>query len=146
MGEKISLQYIAGFFDGEGGIYVTQKIDKRFGKGILVRNTRCQIANTHKGVLMKIQKMYGGTIRLKNHRRGFTWEIASQKDILKFLQDIEPYLIVKKRQVKLAIQYLKFRLSHQHKKYTNEEIKLVEKIRMMTKRGQDLKKKYPKWY
>jgi len=139
MGEKISIQYIAGFFDGEGGIYVTQKTDKRFGKSILVRNIRCQVTNGDIKVLKMIQQKYGGVIREKQREEGwkpaFYLEIASQKDILKFLQDIEPYLIVKKEQVKLAIQYLKSRLSHQHKRYTNEEIKIVEKIRNLTKRG-----------
>jgi len=139
MGEKISIQYIAGFFDGEGGVYVTQKTDKRFGKGILVRNIRCQVTNGDIKVLKMIQQKYGGVIREKQREEGwkpvFYLEIASQKDILKFLQDIEPYLIVKKEQVKLAIQYLKSRLLHQHKRYTNEEIKIVEKIRNLTKRG-----------
>ena len=142
----MTIQYIAGLFDGEGGIYITQKIDKRFSKGILVRNIRCQVANTHKGVLINLQKIFGGTIRLKNHKRGFTWEIAGQKNVLDFLNKIYPYLIIKKEQVKLAIQYLKSRLSHQHKKYTDKEIKLAEKIRKMTKRGQNLKEKYPEWY
>ena len=139
MGEKISIQYIAGFFDGEGGIYVTQKVDKRFGKDILVRNIRCQVTNGDIKVLKMIQQKYGGIIREKQRERNwkpaFYLEIASQKDILKFLQDIEPYLIVKKEQVKLAIQYLKSRLSHQHKRYTDEEIKITEKIRDLTKRG-----------
>jgi len=139
MGEKISIQYIAGFFDGEGGIYVTQKVDKRFGKDILVRNIRCQITNGDIKVLKMIQQKYGGIIREKQREEGwkpaFYLEISSQKDMLKFLRDIEPYLIIKKEQVKLAIQYLKSRLSHQHKRYTDEEIKITERIRSLTKRG-----------
>jgi len=133
----MDVRYIAGFFDGEGGVYITLKTDTRCNK--IVRSIRCQIHNTNKEVLKVIQLKFGGQVNPKKRDKKwwkpcFYLEIASQKKTLSFLREILPFLFVKKEQVKVAIKYLESRLEG-HKKYTKKEIALADKLRKLTKRS-----------
>ena len=61
---KLSIEYIAGFVDGEGCIYAQVRPNQRL-------DTKLIITNTDLSVLKDIQEFFGcGTIRLKS--RGST--------------------------------------------------------------------------
>lgn len=83
-------QYIAGFFDGEGSLIHN-------GKGY-----RIVISQTHKQVLEEIKRFtrLGNVIEItkrKEHwKDAWVYYIAKQKDVLKFTQEVLPYLWVKK--------------------------------------------------
>lgn len=100
----ISIQYIAGFFDAEG--YVGVRYSKTTGYHVF----QASITNNHKGVLEKIQKVVGGTlIAPKNYgvKAGkIAWVLSlHSKEGITFLDTIYPYLIIKKEQVRVALQY-----------------------------------------
>jgi len=56
----VSLEYIAGFFDGEGFISI-QKASHKSHSGSRYWLT-ASFCNTHKGVLEEIQKVIGGNV------------------------------------------------------------------------------------
>ncbi len=99
--------YIAGFFDGEGSI-------THNGKGF-----RVTIPQTSEPVLQKIKSFasYGNIIynpRRKSHwSDGWTYYIAKQSEVYKFLLKIKPFLIVKSAVVNKTIPELKEILNQQ---------------------------------
>lgn len=82
-------QYIAGFFDGEGTI-------THNGKGF-----RITIPQTNELVLQKIRLFAGYGNIIYNPKRksywsdGWTYYIAKQSEVYKFLMKIKPFLVVK---------------------------------------------------
>ena len=104
---NISDEYIAGIFDGEGCIAIN-KSKKEIGTYNLtvVLGMRCP---TIPNILKEI---YGGG--LARRPNGVTvWMIRCNKAVV-FLEKIVPYLIVKKKQALLGIEYQKQKLSCKH--------------------------------
>ena len=100
---KPSIEYIAGLFDGEG--YVGVASWHNGGSYLL----RCTIANMDLNVLQKIEKQFGGKLRIMGFPKGnrrvcfkITW---NSKECREFLEKIYPYLIIKKSQVRLALSF-----------------------------------------
>lgn len=94
--------YIAGIFDGEGCI----SLNKRFVRGLSVQetyNVNAMIVNNNLEVLEFIQEFYGGSIyTAKNgiHR----WQSSCRIGLV-FLTDILEFLIIKKDQVLLGVEF-----------------------------------------
>ncbi len=94
----ISAQYAAGFMDGEGCINVSSCRGTVF--------IRVLIVNTNREVLELLQQRWGGNITAnKRHKTNwkvsYTWRV-SYAACLNFLQDVYPFLIVKKKQAEAA--------------------------------------------
>lgn len=96
--------YIAGFFDGEGCVYM----QAYYKKGKYEIHPRCtmQISITQKNVivLQEIQKIYGGTISDKGNC--MVLRFTGKDKMYKFLSAISPYVIEKKKDVMLALQFI----------------------------------------
>jgi hypothetical protein len=98
----ITIQYIAGFFDGEGsiGIYFSSK------GGCSLRTQLTQNKSKESKLIVDyLQKGYGGNIsEQKTLSQGikYNWQLNAKKCSI-FLEKIEPYLILKKKQAHLAI-------------------------------------------
>lgn len=95
--------YIAGFFDGEGTISI--KHHKKSDTFQVV----VTIVNTDLNILEIIKNKFGGDIhvmyRSKNsHKTGYTWRISSRM-AFKFLKEINPYSIIKKTRIKIALSF-----------------------------------------
>lgn len=95
-------QYIAGFFDGEGCVS---------GSVIIGRSSYIQVQITQKlpEILIEIQKLYGGRLikvsgykDIRCHRLSF-----SNLEAKMLLYAIRDFVVVKKKQVDLAIDFLK---------------------------------------
>lgn len=96
---EINVQYIAGFFDGEGYIGV---------KG--GNNLSVTLTNNHKEVLEQVQKKFYGVLtapRLYGVKLGKeAWVLNFYgKHAKLFLEAVCPYLVVKKNQARLALTY-----------------------------------------
>ena len=114
--------WMAGFYEGEG--YVSNDISNN-------NRIRLGIDQNDPTPLYKAQKICGGSV---NHRirispasnkicHGNTWRL-SQRDALKFIHDIKPYLIIpyKINQIKTAIEKSKVGLSRRFKcKYCDND-------------------------
>lgn len=96
------LAYMAGFFDGEG--YVGISSDKpAWKKGGVYYRMRVNVTQKDPTVLLNFKNIYGGTLT-KGNDGVWKWYIDGKKACA-FLSDIMPYLIIKKEQAKLALEF-----------------------------------------
>jgi hypothetical protein len=100
--------YLAGLFDGEGTVSVTwylYKPLKRYYARIRVRIGMC-----HKETIQRVKDVVGqGTVYHRkpddNRMTINVWTIADRQ-AGKFLDDIIPFLVTKKEQAKVALDYI----------------------------------------
>jgi intein/homing endonuclease len=113
--EQLKLEYIAGFFDGEGCIVIQKIIDTD------TRKKRCPslrviITNTNLLILKQIEKYFyslgiEGKITIKRRNPSdirkpcYQWVLWCNR-AFNFLKIIHPYLIVKKEQALLGMEYI----------------------------------------
>ena len=108
MPRKLSLQYIAGFFDGEGCVNMARLRSSIFPRVLIV--------HTDRYILELLQEQFGGDINPVHHRRenwkpSWIWRL-SWKPAVDFLRKIEPYLVVKDQQALTAIAWDEARPGH----------------------------------
>jgi hypothetical protein len=114
-----AIAYLAGLFDGEGSINIFKQPNKKD------RINPCyfleiSIGNTHKGVLKWVSENFGGRLAhnaeqytRRNHR---TWRWrASSNEACAVLMILLPYLVVKKEQAELAIEFQEHINTHPRK-------------------------------
>lgn len=121
---KMVLSYAAGFFDGEGCIYIDVK-SRNFLLGI-------ELYNTDYHILIKLKSEFGGNIYIgnkdvENRKDSWQWKISNRTTIQTFLEKILPYSSVKRPQILLGLEYLKKITNSQGKKgLSSEEWKMRE--------------------
>ena len=107
-------QYFAGFFDADGTVTIekyTYKRDYVHGPkaGKLRYAIKVQVGNVYRPVCQMYHERYGGSLyvrktKSKTHRPIWVWHVNSLKAVA-FLEDVVPYLTVKKRQAELALEF-----------------------------------------
>jgi hypothetical protein len=97
---KFQLNYIAGFFDGEGCIFIKAIKNKCIPP---LKTIGVTITNNNPAVLKFIQKKFGGNIILK---RNSAWQLYSHPKIEYFLRAVIPYLKIKKEQAEVALKFI----------------------------------------
>lgn len=100
------LEYMAGFFDGEGSISI---VHSRHKDGRNTFQVLVQISNINKKILDLYKEAFGGQVyevktKKSNHRQAYYWKVVS-RDANKFLRAIYPYLKLKFLQAELAIEF-----------------------------------------
>jgi hypothetical protein len=109
----VNAAYIAGLLDGEGCLSLSLK--PRPGSKIITLGLVLVITNTCKPVLEWCQKeLRVGTIVKATDggtRRQVCWRLQSgaNHELLRILPQLEPYIRIKKGQVRLALEYLRSR-------------------------------------
>ena len=105
--KSLTLAYCAGFFDGEGCVYINRFQNQRHTAGITWQ-LQISVTNSNKEPLEKFQSYFGGRIRKqvckKIKRFYWTWVCAAKTASL-FLEAILPYSIVKKDEIILGLQF-----------------------------------------
>jgi len=96
----MDLRWLAGFFDGEGCVYL--QCDRR---KLAVFGLQITITQNDEPILKEVQSEFGGTVYLHKGRRCYRWRITSAP-ALSFLKAIQPYVRIKKEQVDLAIEFI----------------------------------------
>jgi hypothetical protein len=97
----VSIEYAAGFFDGEGCVNCsTNKSGSPF--------IRTLVVNTNIEILEMFKQRWGGDInanyRPKAHwKQAYTWRLSHSAAGL-FLKDIQPFLVIKAKQCELALK------------------------------------------
>lgn len=104
----ISEQWLAGFFDGEGCIAITVAGKQR--RCIL----RLALTNTDHDLLREIHKQFGGQLVLKAKPAKAGWKpygcvVWTNRQAQSLLDRIGPYIILKRRQLDLALEFLSLR-------------------------------------
>lgn len=112
----ISHVWAAGFFDGEGCIYVQKRTRKEGQPGVrdFDIHLRCTVSNTVVEPLECLRAKYGGSIHIAyaaygNRQTCWVWHVASRKASA-FLRAIVPHLVVKREKALKAI-YLAHRIT-----------------------------------
>lgn len=108
----MDLSYLAGFFDGEGSISISRIKGKLGRNDIFV--VLISISNTNPEILSYICKEFGGNFHQTKHqikdgykrKNIYKWS-ASSKIAENFLSKILPYLILKKEQANMALEFQK---------------------------------------
>ena len=142
--QRVSIQYIAGLFDGEGCITIAQT-----GRGFRAHQVRCTIGIAHEGIIKAIVKMYGGYIKERKPKQDgyhtlWYWEVNSDSAI-RFIRSVLPYLVVKRSQADMALEFhhdcvdpkspkvkllRKLRGGHTGRRLTTDEIEIREEYRL----------------
>jgi len=134
---ELSIEYIAGLFDGEGWVgIVTSKQSPYY-------QLQVSITNTCLDVLLLCQKQFGGSISKKPDRpltRKFCYQWrASTKRAGIFLKAISPYAIIKKQHVEVALEFMSVRPLYQ--RVSDDKFLLFEDLRKKMKQLNSYKTK-----
>lgn len=99
----IEKAYMAGIFDGEGSLSITNRENHSSYWGL-------QIGMTNREVLELFQKKLDGHILKEkleaNRKQMYRYQLRNQNRIYFFLKEILPYLIVKREKSKEFIKYI----------------------------------------
>lgn len=98
--EPTTLAYLAGLLDGEGCITASPN-GSYYWLGV-------RISNTDLGLADWLQTTLGGTVNVwqpsGRRRRVFNWLLSGQR-AADFLEQVSPYLIIKRRQAELWLAF-----------------------------------------
>lgn len=98
------IAYIAGFFDGEGCVRIKEA--NQGGNSFYII---AHITNTNQKILLSIQNLFGGAIRMQERGKNktvYSWSITSSEAV-DFLQTLSPFLEEKLEQALLAVKFHK---------------------------------------
>lgn len=114
MREEQAIAYAAGFFDGEGHIAIT-RVKKARSEEAKYHVMSVSISNTNLTVLKWFEEHFSG--RVSSHRMPLnpnwlpSWRwTAANKGAEAFLKTVLPYLIVKREQALVALEFRKIRV------------------------------------
>jgi hypothetical protein len=107
---ETDLAWAAGFIDGEGCVSIVQRWTGACStkKSYRYYQLNINVPQINKDPLLKLQKMFGGQIQAIKptgpRRQSFVWTIHAAL-AGRMLSMLVPYLIVKKNEAELALQY-----------------------------------------
>jgi DNA-binding CsgD family transcriptional regulator len=137
--------YIAGLLDGEGTVTINEtkvRMGKKRERYLSLRPL-IKIANTDREVLEWVARQVGGfrfatrNGRESKHGKRLVYDIVlkKQKDILVFLEMLLPYLIIKRRQAELVVEFCRSRLAKpNHAPYDEGELEILAEVRRLNER------------
>jgi hypothetical protein len=101
--------YLAGLFDGEGTVSIGAS---KNSNGTVVFQLHTKIANTDLRLMQWLIKTFGGTYSVssskkhkKNYRLQYTWHPTGKANRKEFLENIIPYLVIKKEQALIGLEF-----------------------------------------
>lgn len=143
----ISPQYLAGLIDGEGYLGLLPSRAKglknqSFEPVIKIGMTGYEVLP----IFNQLVEQYGGHIDTrkvltKGNRQAYTYILKSRMKVSILLADIEPFMIVKKKQVELLGQFCL--LPNTHSLYKSFDPKVVEQKVDLYNRLKNLKQPQP---
>ena len=131
-------RYVAGVIDSDGSISINKRIQKGKYKQhtVIIQITWLDIPEC-RNIFYSLKQKYGGAIydvtgkgnRLSKSKL-IRYSLES-KSTIAFLEDVSPYLIIKKEQAKIAMKLAKFKKKRgfrgRGKSHTKEDWKVEEK-------------------
>ena len=115
---KLSIEYIAGLFDGEGFITINKN------KGNFVPTVGIKMNGFH--LLKELNNQFNGyfNTRSKYINRPLTeWTLRGAYRVANFLNIVEPHLIIKKEQAQLCLELCK---TYSIRKSNNHWVKKIK--------------------
>ena len=135
MSDKAKYGYLAGIIDGEGCITI--------GAGkketCINYNALVLVQNTSKKLIDWLQANFGGQIYLskketEKNKEAWMWRLTKQKDIEILLLSILPYLIIKREQAKVLLNFVRLGRTTP----VESRLKAYEEIRALNVRGKSV--------
>lgn len=140
--EKEKLAYVAGIVDGEGTITIERLLDVRFSDGFALHPI-LTVSNTDRQLLEFCKKILKLPNMITSHKKGQgrkdSWriDITKKETVLEILIVLRPYLIVKRKQADLIMDYC-FRRLHTQRKYDERDLEIFSSIRKLNRRGTNI--------
>ena len=108
---RLDLVYFAGFFDGEGCIAISRQSHQYKGQPSQHYRLEVVVGSTNHWIIELMKFQFGGAVYCdrrdnhpKSHRPFWRWMICSNKAVI-FLQEMLPYLKLKKAEAEIAIKW-----------------------------------------
>lgn len=124
-------KYLAGFFDGEGCIYINKQRLKSNRKDYISYSGAVAVSNTQKEPLELFAKYFGSKVRfyteILNGQDRYFWRITS-KQAVKFCKIMKDELLLKSEQAEIVIKLHETMKLHSGIRISDEEIKRREKL------------------
>lgn len=131
--DSLHWQYVAGWFDGEGH-FLLRGYPCRGKPNVLVR---VGIGNTHRPTLERVQRMFGGKVKLDKFNKAkktfWQWKLHRLQDVVRFCTAVGPFLIEKRQEAEIVRRYCLRRLAAHRKPLTEEDAMYVDWIRHVRK-------------
>lgn len=128
---EITKAWMAGFFDGEGGIWIGIRKPRRSTQGVsLVYSLNVSVVNTMYSGVECFPMYFGGYIQTlaTKHRLIYRWQVQARR-AMRFLETLLPYFRVKQKQAELGILFQKM-IRPQRGNAPMPQIYLVERERI----------------
>jgi hypothetical protein len=152
---QLELGYVIGLIEGEGTISLSYHGHSNDYRKRRRWDVYVKISNTDKRILENVKSIVGaGNIRLHDRKikrpkskPEYCWSINQHSDIEKLLEQIGPFLIIKKEQANLALEYVKIRekVRSEHRGFKsgfhdNREFRIFERFNELNIRGSQIAK------
>jgi hypothetical protein len=137
---KVNTQYVAGLIDGEGTVTY---LPRKSVKGNISYALIVDVSNTNRTVLEALKAKYGGSISVTKRappcKTCYTWRVQSRL-ALRVLEEVFPYLIVKKKQAEILIPHCRAKRRNaggkrRPREFWEKERAIRQTIRSLNKRG-----------
>lgn len=102
--EASEFAYAAGFFDGEGSIDIRFSITSRGAKKYERFHLRVCVVQIDRRPLDWLCERWGGSVSKRKNGGLHTW-VLSTASAAKFLSDVLPFLIVKRDEAQIAMEF-----------------------------------------
>lgn len=120
----IELAYVAGFFDGEGCVYLNAL--KNGGASL-----RVKISQKDKRPLEYIRSIFGGSVCVSRNKKWATecwnWSVSAAQGE-RFLKLVQPFCLVKKEAIEIGLEYCSIKrpvsrpgIGHRWNPFSDEE-------------------------
>ena len=142
--DDLDLAYIAGFFDGEGSITISNRVASSCRSLSPNHTVTVSVGNTDPTVVSILHKEFGGSLsfakaKRENHKDIYQWQISARGACV-FLSAIRPFLKMKHKQADIAINFQESKPPYSKTRLTDEVIAWREEQK---KKIQDLNGRFP---
>lgn len=141
--------YLAGLWDGEGSITVW-KTER--SKGVPKIIPCITLTNTNEDMILYAERLlhsvgvkyFKHSYDRKNAKRIHQLTCRNLESVKKFLESVTPYLVAKKKQAQMTLQFVSGRLDtllykprgwNTHAPYSQEELAISDEIMALNKKG-----------
>lgn len=109
------IPYVAGFFDGEGSVTIARVRTGGYSdyhKIVVAIGQRAKYG----AILNRIQESFGGTVAIGSQKHRLAdrwaehahWQLQRKSEIERFLMALQPYCVVKAKQIELGLEFVRF--------------------------------------
>lgn len=155
--DKTKWSYLAGILDGEGTVSITRRLRTDVAKNAakaadsgysnanpsLAYCMRVSVYNTNIALMQWLIENFGGVYYTKSrsiqnvekHKVEYDWRIKGAKNHERILLGILPYLVIKKEQAKLALEYVRITMERNWKDSQEKREPLAIRCMELNRRG-----------